>query len=76
MVPNAPEKIGKDYQCVGNRPWKPHELCMGVVMEVQQGDMIVMSVSESDLPPHLVGSVRLGHVTLSELAPRLRSVLP
>ena len=74
-MPNAPDKFGEEFQFAGNRNWKPHELCMGVVKEVQQGDMIVMSVNESDLPPHLVGSVRLGHVTLSELAPRLRSGL-
>ena len=48
---------------------------MGLVLDVQQGDMIVMSLDEKDLPPHLSGNVRLGHVTLGELTPRCRSVV-
>ena len=56
----------------GARAWKPHEMCMGLVKEVQQGDMIVMTLDESQLPPHLVGTVRLGHVTLNDLSARCR----
>lgn len=56
--------------------WKPHELCVCLVSEVQQGDMLVMSLNEAELPPALQGRVKLGHSVVSELAPAVRSVVP